>query len=55
MTAKHKTPPIPPPKILKIKINKNIIMPNRNTKHWLFTWETNVSQKNLPNKNKLNL
>ena len=30
-------------------------MINRNTKHWLFTWETNVSQKHLPNRNKLNL
>ena len=30
-------------------------MINRNTKHWLFTQETNVSQKYLPNKNKLNL
>ena len=30
-------------------------MINRNTKHWFFTWETNISQKQLPNKHKLNL
>ena len=28
-------------------------MTNRNTKYWSFTWDTNVDQKKLPNKEKL--